>query len=100
MITIVICGALAIPTTSRTEAVNSPPTCADSLQRCDFALKAALAEIEARKATDQLKDEYIQKLTTQRDKAYEAAEPGWGLPFWAWIVVGVAGGVILTRGIR
>jgi hypothetical protein len=70
------------------------------LQRCDFALKAALAEIEARKATDQLKDEYIQKLTAQRDKAYEAAEPGHGLPWFVWATVGVAAGVILTRGIR
>lgn len=76
------------------------PTCADTLERCDLALKAALAEIEARKQTDRLKDEYIEKLTAQRDKAYQAAEPGWGLPFWAWLVVGAAGGVVLTRGIR
>lgn len=108
MSTIVICGALAATPSLRAETLPfivptdsaGPPTCARSLEQCDFALKTALAEIEARKATDQLKDDYIEKLTVQRDKAYQAAEPGFGLPWWIWTTFGAAAATVVIKGIR
>lgn len=106
IITLVICGVLVATPSLTAETLpfivptNQPVTCAESAERCDLALKAALTEIDARKAQYNLLSEYTKKVEEQRDKAYKELEPGQGIPWWVWTMFGAAAGVVLTRGVR
>ena len=48
-----------------------------------------------------LEKEYSDMLTKQRNQLI-ADQPGPDkrLPFYVWVIVGIAGGVVLTRGLR
>jgi hypothetical protein len=65
-----------------------------------LALKAALAEIDARKQQYETLQNYTTQIEAQRDKAYKAAEPGWGLPFWVWATFGAAAATVFIRGVK
>ena len=44
--------------------------------------------------------ELRRKITEQRDLAVSRLDEGSSVKWYVWLVVGVAGGVILTRGLR
>ena len=72
----------------------------DTLALCDKALSSCEAEIEALKKLVTAEREFGDLMKKQRDNAYDKIETNSNIPFYVWVVVGVAGGVILTRGIR
>lgn len=71
------------------------------IHQCDEALIATEKELELRKSL-RIKDQEYQKiLENQRNKAYDQLkDQGSLLPWYFWAILGTAGGVILTRGIR
>jgi hypothetical protein len=75
-------------------------TCDETLQLCDQAVTDC-SELSA-KQRDLIaaQDNLIVKVTKQRNEALDMVKPEPSIPWYIWTVVGVAGGVILTRGIK
>jgi hypothetical protein len=95
----IIALILGAPATTQAEPTNNK-TCAQSLAECDLALRLTEQELELRKKHEATLEEYAAKLEKQRDAAYERADDKSLLPWYGWVIIGVAGGVILTRGLR
>jgi hypothetical protein len=65
----------------------------EALQLCEQSL-----EVCRRRADGW--EQYAKSVETQRNEAIKAVRPESALPWWGWLVIGAAGGVILTRGLR
>lgn len=84
----------AISTTSLAE-------CDAKLAACDKLQNLQQLEINQLKLVIEKKNEMIHLVSKQRDALYDdAAKNGSNIPWYLWVVVGVAGGVVLTRGLR
>ena len=73
-----------------------------ALSLCDRALKDTVLAGETCNLKVKLRDDYNNVLLKQRNDAIKRAEAAGApsLPFYVWLVVGIASGVVLTRGIR
>jgi hypothetical protein len=81
----------------------SPITKADEATcsaACQQVIEAYKAENGALRDLNEANEAYVEKLKKQRDEAYDKIDTGGHMPFYFWVVMGVAGGVVLTRGIR
>ena len=80
--------------------VGEVPTCDETLNLCaeSEARCQDLNVAQKRLVTEQ--DNLIVKVTKQRNEALEMVKPDPSMPWYVWTVMGIAGGVILTRGIR
>jgi len=45
-------------------------------------------------------EQYAKTVETQRNEALKNIKPESALPWWGWLIIGAAGGVVLTRGLR
>lgn len=88
---------LLIITTLTSQAIGDPAT---TLKKCDTALQLSTQEIELLKVAIATEQQYGQILKKQRDEAINQITVPSAVPFYVWVVLGVAGGVVLTRGIR
>lgn len=91
------CATIIILSLLLTITARAEQDCDQVLQQCDVA-------VQRLKALTRTQDEYIALLERQRDQAFkelkDRGDGGGSLPWYAWAVLGVAGGVILTRGLR
>jgi hypothetical protein len=74
------------------------PTCQEKLDACDFALRAAEAEIDVRKRQYETLQQYARKVEEQRDRAYQQDGVSM-LPSWAWVLIGAAAATVVI-GVR
>lgn len=93
-LTFVLCLIAIFP------ARGSEPTCAETLDACKLAVDAQALYIDRLKLQVKEQGEYANLLRKQRDAAVDAAGGDSSLPGYFWVVIGIAGGVILTRGLR
>lgn len=89
--------AIAICLTVTTQSLA---TCDARLKACDDALNAALVEIEQLHKIRKVDQEVIDKLMEQRNRAIAEMDTGSDMPWYLWTVLGIAGGVVITRGLR
>lgn len=83
------------------EISQAKPTCDETLKACDEALKLSAKQIETYKKLTKEQEELVKLLSEQRNAAYEKAQENAKTTDWyVWGIVGVAAGVILTRGLR
>lgn len=71
---------------------NPGKSCSEVLDLCDKLVTSQKQQIQ-----DQ--DQLIVKLIEQRNAALQASSTS-STPWYFWAVLGVAGGVVLTRGLR
>lgn len=75
--------------------------CESSLKTCKELIEVSDKQITNLHTIVSKQDTYIKIIEDQRDRAFNQLDKqGGSLPFWVWILTGVAGGVILTRGLR
>ena len=86
-------GVQAKAETLSPECLEIVDAARDALGACEAAGKAKDALIEEDEATFAL-------LLKQRNEAIASAGVGQSVPWYLWAVMGVAGGVVLTRGLR
>lgn len=68
---------------------------------CELRLEGCEKSVQNWKGVVEKQDEYIAVLTKQRNEAMEKlGSEDSRLPWYVWAIVGVAGGVVLTRGLR
>ena len=80
--------------------VVSCPNVASADPACDAVINAYKVELEAQKEVTEGERRLKEVYKKQRDDASDKADVGTSMPFYFWAVLGMAGGVILTRGIR
>lgn len=103
---IMLAASLALPLRGESGApgTNPKPTdgCPKAVELCAHALDLRNEEIKAMQKLLEIETKQGEILKKQRDSAVEALgdRSDMGIPWWVWGVVGVAGGVILTRGLR
>jgi Mg2+ and Co2+ transporter CorA len=76
------------------------PECDAVLSLCDSSLSECKELVRQTKELTVKQDDLILKLTKQRNEALELAQPKTEFPWYVGVVLGIAGGVILTRGLR
>jgi len=74
--------------------------CEDTLKYCDDALTQTIKELDQMRKVDDLQEELIKKLATQRNEAYDRLSAEDKTPWYFWTILGIATGVIITRGLR
>lgn len=75
-------------------------SCDAVLNACEASEASCQELVKAQRELVGSQDNMIVKLTKQRNEALEMVKPEASMPWYIWTVVGIAGGVILTRGIR
>lgn len=73
---------------------------ATALKLCDSALTACEARVKVMDEMLTAEAELRRKVTEQRDAAISKLDEGATTKWYVWLVLGVAGGVVLTRGLR
>lgn len=79
---------------------NLRADCEVALKLCDEAVNALQADVVAKRELIDKQEELIKKLALQRNQAYDRLDDEIITPWYFWAVLGIAGGVILTRGLR
>jgi hypothetical protein len=80
--------------------VSRAEDCDATLQLCDKAVTECTELSAKQRDLINAQDNLIVKVTKQRNEALDMVKPEAGIPWYVTIVVGIAGGVILTRGLR
>jgi hypothetical protein len=89
--------AIILSTTLATTATADPNK---ALPLCDAALTACEERVKIMGDMLAAESELRRKVTEQRDVAVNRLDSTSSIPWYVWTIVGVAGGVILTRGLR
>ena len=75
--------------------------CESKLNLCDQLVKISEKEIELLKVNVQKQSDYISLVEKQRDNAYDQlSKSGASIPWYVWVLTGVASGIILVRGLK
>lgn len=93
LLVIAITLSIICPTTTKADSAGALPLCDAALSACEERVKIMNDMLSA-------EAELRRKITEQRDVAVSKLESGSSVAWYVWVVVGVAGGVILTRGLR
>lgn len=88
--------ACALAWTCSTTCAETPSSLPPS--PCQAYQTVAEKQIAEMKKLIDLQDDRTALLRKQRDEAIMAQAPG--QPFYVWLIVGAAAGVVLTRGLR
>lgn len=81
-------------------SVHGDPEKAKPIE-CDQVLESVDAHRQQLIQSLKLEKEYSDMLQTQRNQLIkDQPSTEARLPFYVWVIVGIAGGVVLTRGIR
>ena len=89
---IVIIFALLLPPMIRADD--------QALKLCDLALNACEERVHAVDELLAKEQELRRKITEQRDSAIAKLDSQQSVPWYIWVLGGVATGVIITRGLR
>ena len=81
-------------------AKASKADCDSTLEACDKAVTECTELNNKQRELIAAQDNLIVKVTKQRNEALDMVKPDSNIPWYITIVVGIAGGVILTRGLR
>jgi hypothetical protein len=80
---------------------DNVPTCDKVLELCDKSNTECQELARSQRDLIAAQDNLIVKVTKQRNEALDMVKPdSTSFPWYVGIVLGVAGGVILTRGLR
>lgn len=80
------------------ESQSGTPT--TKIDECEMGWKACEVARQDLKTLLKAEREYSAILEKQRKEALEAQQAPASTPWYVWLIVGAAGGVVLTRGLR
>ena len=85
--------SLSLPAQNGAPEVTTKDLCLDAYGACQSYNDALVKSLEKER-------ELNAKLVEQRDAAVAKQEEPNRTPWYFWVIIGLAGGVVLTRGIR